>query len=116
MKHEIYPAVQVIRDEISKRALTYDDVAVRTGMSSGRLRNILTGRVDMTIRDRDIICNTLGIYPGEVVMQREDLTDSQGFIDIRKFPHHLQEAIRLIATTLGEHIHTPRKKKKSTKT
>jgi len=38
MKHEIYPAVQVIRDEISKRALTYDDVAVRTGMSSGRLR------------------------------------------------------------------------------
>jgi hypothetical protein len=114
MKYDIYPPVRVIRDEIFSRKLTYGKISGLTGLSSGRLRNILTGRTDMTMRERDIICQSLGIYPGEVVLQREDLTDNKGFIDVRHFPESLREAIRTLVNALHDHTPPRRKRKKVT--
>ncbi|WP_157032695.1 hypothetical protein [Erwinia typographi] len=114
MKYDIYPPVQVIRDEIFSRKLTVGKISALTNLSMGRLRNILTGRTDMTIRERDIICQSLGIYPGDVVLQREDLTDNKGFIDVRHFPEPLREAIRTLINALHDPKPPRRKRKKVT--
>ncbi|KML22964.1 hypothetical protein VL10_14840 [Leclercia adecarboxylata] len=60
----------------------------------------MSGRARFTIEARDTICRAIGVYPGEILLQRPDLKDNNGFIDIRTLPEKVQEAMRCITDSL----------------
>ncbi|WP_277972900.1 helix-turn-helix domain-containing protein [Pantoea agglomerans] len=111
MKYHIHPAVQIIRDEITRHELTYDEVARLAGIRPDRLRNVLSGRVTLTVEDRDIICRAQGISPEEIVLQCQDLEDHSGFHDIRPLPDPVQAALRTITDALMDHLTSSGRKK-----
>lgn len=56
----------------------------------------MSGRTDMSLLDRDIICLSLNISPVDVVMRRTDLEEGSQTLDLRYLPEGGRKALRIL--------------------
>lgn len=75
MKEQLHPAVEVLKAEIVKIRHSYNKISAKTHISPQRLKNIMTGRADITLKERDKLCEYLDISPIFVVMRRNDIEE-----------------------------------------
>ncbi|TKK13667.1 hypothetical protein EcCFBP13530_22975 [Enterobacter cancerogenus] len=96
MNVSIHPAVKVLKDEIIRSRHSYNKIAAATHISSQRLKNIMTGRADITLRERDILCEYLDISPIFVVMRRNDIQERLDFLDLRGLPESMKKSLIIL--------------------
>lgn len=96
MNIPIHPAVKVLKDEIIRSRHSYNKIAAATHISSQRLKNIMTGRADITLRERDILCEYLDISPIFVVMRRNDIQERLDFLDLRRLPEAMKKSLIIL--------------------
>lgn len=94
--NKLHPGVQILKDEISVSKHHYDDIASSTGISVNRLKNLMSGRREMTMKERDILCDCLDISPIDVVMRREDLQERKEFLDLRELPETMKTSLIIL--------------------
>jgi hypothetical protein len=93
VRYYIHPVVQVIKEEIYRLGYSYQDVSRYTELSLQRIKNIMSGRSDMTLRERDIICSTLCLSSLDVIVGKNKLNRNRDFIDLRGLPAGLGNSI-----------------------
>lgn len=96
MNEVIHPAVKVLKDEIIRSRQSYNKIATATHISPQRLKNIMTGRADITLRERDILCEYLDISPIFVVMRRNDIQERLDFLDLRGLPEAMKKSLIIL--------------------
>ncbi|WP_338383992.1 hypothetical protein [Yersinia pseudotuberculosis] len=100
MKPKIHPAVSILKRQIATENIPYDVVAERTSINANRFKNIISGRIRMTMEERDDVCEAIGLSPIDLVLRRTDLKDREHIIDIRELPTGTQNAIRILCSKL----------------
>lgn len=93
MVQALHPSINVLKDEIKRGNYNYPQIARGTGLTTQRLKNILSGRADITLKERDLLCIFLDISPIDVVMRREDLLERKDFLDLRGLPEQMKTAL-----------------------
>lgn len=119
MKHPAHPASEVLKEKFRSLHLNYSDVARLSGLPLSRIKNIMSGRAHLRVEDRDAICLALGIYPGDIVLERADLMSTSHYIDVKALSPDLVQALRIVVDTLVSQTlqitqHTVRKRKRQT--
>jgi transcriptional regulator with XRE-family HTH domain len=66
----------LLRAELARRDIARGDFAERLGVSSTWLYRRLSGTVEMTLSDLELMTNELGITPEEVVAARDVLVQT----------------------------------------
>lgn len=93
MEPRIHPAVTIIKNEIVRGKYRYEDVSSGTAIPVQRLKNIMVGRSDMTMRERDKLCDYLKISPVVVVMRRDDLFKLENHLDLSVLPEGIRKSL-----------------------
>lgn len=92
----IHPGVQVIKNEIGYLKISYPELSKATHIPVNRLKNILSGRVALTLDERDALCEALNISPLDVLLRREDLRKKNELLDLRELPHSARNGLLII--------------------
>lgn len=69
----MHPAVKLIKSEMTKQKITLLQIAHLSDISYNRVRNLMSGRTAMTLKERDSICTILGVSPINFLITRSDL-------------------------------------------
>ncbi len=96
MKEQLHPAVEVLKAEIIKVRHSYNKISAKTHISPQRLKNIMTGRADITLKERDKLCEYLGISPIFVVMRRNDIEERIDSLDLRGLPDAMRKSLMIL--------------------
>lgn len=84
MSRNIHPSVYVLRKEILENHHPYAAISQDTGITLDRLKNILTGRADMSLWEGDMISAWLGLSPFETLLRRHDLRGTHDVLDLTR--------------------------------
>lgn len=90
---ELHPAVTVLKHEIKRKHHTYAQLAHGTGITEQRVKNMMTGRSEMTLSERDEICRYLDMSPVNLVVSRNDLDNRADYLDITMLPEGLRAGL-----------------------
>lgn len=90
---ELHPAVTILKHEIKQKNRTYAQLAHGTGITEQRIKNMMTGRSQMTLSERDKICDYLHISPVNLVVSRNDLDNTRDYLDITMLPEGLRAGL-----------------------
>lgn len=93
MHTRLHPAVVLIKSEIVRGKHRYEDVSASTEIPLQRLKNIMVGRSDMTMYERDSLCEYLGVSPVVLVMRRNDLFDREKHLDLTGLPEGIRKSL-----------------------
>lgn len=89
----LHPVVAILKKEVKLKRCKYAQLAEITSIPEQRIKNLMTGRVDMTLNECDIFCNYLNISPINLVSMRKDLNNNMEYLDITGFNSKLRIAI-----------------------
>jgi transcriptional regulator with XRE-family HTH domain len=97
----MHPAVKLMKDEMNDQKMSLKTLQRLSGISYERLKNIMTARSAMTLKERDKISAALGVSPVNFFVNRPDLhnDDNDLFLDISWMPPELR------ATAIQYHRH-----------
>lgn len=104
--HHLHPSVAIIKNEMKRGMHTYAIVAEATKISEQRLKNMMTGRTEMTLEDRDAICAYLHLSPVNIVVRRRDLKNNKDYLDITVLPEGLRSSLFTLYRELVKLAHT----------
>lgn len=93
MQEELHPSVLLIKNELLRGKHRYEDVSESTGIPVQRLKNIMAGRLDITLRERDKLCDYLSLSPVVLVMRRDDLFARKEFLDLSGLPEGIRNSL-----------------------
>lgn len=96
MLEDLHPAAALIKSEFVKGKHRYEVVSASTGISLQRLKNIMVGRSDITMRERDLLCKYLGMSPVVLFMKRGDLFNREEHLDLRGLPDDMRKVLILL--------------------
>lgn len=103
MRKQLHPAVLILREEISKQKVTYHTISMKAGIAVNRFKNIMSGRTDMTLNERDGICEALGLTPEEVIHLRRDPRFDRGRSELNHLPLKIRGTIFRLCRELQEY-------------
>lgn len=89
----LHPIVAILKRELKFKRCKYAQLSEITSIPEQRIKNLMTGRVDMTLNECDIFCDYLNISPVNLMSMRKDLNNSMDYLDITKFNIKLRTAI-----------------------
>jgi hypothetical protein len=89
VKAEIHPAVKILKEEITRTKAKYPNIAYSTKIPVQRLKNIMSGRTQITMFERDLLCAYLHISPFDILVRRDDLFGIDT-LDLRVLPGKLR--------------------------
>lgn len=82
MPSEIHPTVSLIKREFFRGHHRYKDISDATGISLQRLKNIMSGRQEITLAECDRLCDFLSISPLMLSIRRDDLFEGNASLDL----------------------------------
>ncbi len=93
----MHPAVKLMKNEINNQRMSLRALQRLSGISYERLKNIMTARSAMTLKERDKISAALGVSPVNFFVNRPDLhtADNDLFLDISWMPPDMRAAVIL---------------------
>lgn len=89
----LHPSVKILKHKLKRGQHTYAHVSKGTGITEQRLKNMMTGRSEMTLTDRDRICSFLDMSPVNLVLSRKDLNNQKDYLDITMLPEGLKSGL-----------------------
>lgn len=104
MQEELHPSVLLIKNELHRGRHRYEDVSESTGIPVQRLNNIIAGRLDITLRERDKLCDFLGLSPVILVMQRDDLFAKTNHLDLSGLPEGIRNSLILLHNEICQYL------------
>jgi lambda repressor-like predicted transcriptional regulator len=93
----MHPAIKLMKDEMNVQKMSLRKLQRLSGISYERLKNIMTARSAMTLKERDKISAALGVSPVNFFVNRPDLhtADNDLFLDISWMPPDMRAATML---------------------
>lgn len=103
MNIDIHPAVLVIKQRMLHLGMNQEQVATHTDIGIHRFRNLMAGRTELTLRERDRICVALDITPENIFATRKDEKFKRKYKDLDRLPTKLRNSVLRLCHEIDEY-------------
>lgn len=95
----LHPCVSILKSKIRREKHKYAELSLKTHIPEQRIKNIMTGRVDILLKERDLLCEAMGISTIRLDLESKDNRDNS-IIDISGMPTKLRAAVSSLCNAL----------------